>query len=260
MKDLEENNLPEPDSNDNGIFKKVKKAYKNFSFKRTLKQLVGGKQNFFVREGTEVCEIVFGKNHFLYSTGKKNIPKNKLFLFKKVQFDAKIFVDNNPLIVLPPKHKTQFYNLYYNESIGKITGTDLDHAFWRIAYVKGYISEKTYKKGLEDDKSKTVRLATLGVLGKERKYDEYVNGEFVRTVIEKKEDKALLLVYKDIRYTCYYMMHVLSQKLGDDFESWATDCIYYRDTPENRKLVHSFFEAHKMLFKQLSFDAHEAFK
>jgi hypothetical protein len=39
--------------------------------------------------------------------------------------------------------------------------------------------------------------------------------------------------------------------LKDDFESWKTDCIYYRDTPENRKIVHNYFEEREMLFKQL---------
>ena len=37
----------------------------------------------------------------------------------------------------------------------------------------------------------------------------------------------------------------------DTFESWKTDCIYYRDTPENRQIVHNYFEEREMLFKQL---------
>lgn len=233
---------------------KGKKLFKNFSFKRAFKRLTGGKQNFFIRKGTEVTVIVHEKNHTLYATENKNIPKNKLFLFKMVKNDVKKYISENPFIILPPQQKTQNYNMKYNADVGVITGTDLNHAYWRIAFVKGYISKKTYEKGLEDENSKTVRLATLGVLGKERKYDEYRNGEYFTTIIERKEDKAMLLVYKDIRYTCYQMMYVLSLKLGDDFESWQTDCIYYRDSLENRKLVHSFFDAHKLSYKQLSFD------
>jgi hypothetical protein len=230
------------------------RTYKRTSCKRVIKRLIGGKQNFLMRSGSEVTEIIYGKKHFMYASANKNIPSNKLFLFKMVKRDALKFTEKNPIIVLPPKQKTQNYNLNYDETKGVITGTDLNHAFWRIAYVKGYISEKTYLKGLEDDNSKTARLATLGVLGTQKSYDEYREGEFFQTIVKRKQDQSLLMVYKDIRYTCYYMMYVLSQKLGDDFESWATDCIYYRDSPENRKLVHDFFDAHGMLYKQLSFE------
>jgi hypothetical protein len=55
-------------------------------------------------------------------------------------------------------------------------------------------------------------------------------------------------------------MYLLSVELGEDFESWNTDCIYYRDTPQNRKLVHEFFDMHNMLYKQLTYDSMEYFE
>ena len=238
----------------------MKKQFKNFSCDRTFKKLVGGKQNFLIRKGSDINQIIFGDNHYLFATENKNFPKNKLYLFKMVNDDVKKFIDNNPFIDLTPQKKIKDFNYDYDDEIGTITGTDLDHAYWRIAYVKGYISKKTYQHGIKDEKSKNIRLATLGVLGTEKKYERYENGECIGTVVLKKENKAMKLIYKDIRLSCFFMMYELSILLGENFESWNTDCIYYRDGFENRKLVHDFFDMHNMLHKQLTYNTIDSFK
>jgi hypothetical protein len=236
------------------------KKYKGRSCDRFLSRLIKNKCNFLLKKGTEVDQIVYGDNHFLYATPNKNFAKSKLFLFKMVNDDVKKYLDENPFINQLPKKNTQEFNLDYDVNVGKITGTDLDHAYWRIAYVKGYISEKTYKHGIKDDKAKTIRLATLGNLGSELKFDEYVNGEYVKTIVERRENKAMKMVYKDIRYTCFFMMYEISKLLGNDFESWATDCIYYRDSAENRKIVYDYFDMHNMLYKQLTYNTMDFFE
>jgi len=238
----------------------MEKRFKNTSCNRLLDRLIKNKADFSIKKGTEIDQIIYGNNHFLYSTPNKNFPRKKIFLFKVVNDDVKKFIEKNPFIDLPPQRPTQFYNVDYDENIGKITGTDLDHAYWRIAYVKGYISKKNYLKGIQDDDAKTIRLATLGNLGREEKFDKYVNGEFVETVVHRAENKLLKKVYKDIRYTCFNMMYELSLQLGDDFESWQTDCIYYRDSPKNRKIVHEFLDMHNMLYKQLTYNSMDFFE
>jgi hypothetical protein len=49
-------------------------------------------------------------------------------------------------------------------------------------------------------------------------------------------------------------MENLSQLLGDDFDAYRTDCIYYRDTPENRKKVYDYLDSHGFYYKQLEFE------
>ena len=235
------------------------RQFKNFSSDRTFKRLVGGKHSFLIRKGSEVNQIIHGKNHYLFATPNRNFPKNKLFLFKKVSDDVKKYLSQNSIIDLPPKKNTQDFNLEYDVNNGVITGTDLDHAYWRIAYVKGYISKNTYEHGIKDERSKSIRLATLGVLGTEQKFDRYENGEYVETIIHRRENKLMKTVYKDIRYTCFYMMYEIALMLGEDFESWNTDCIYYRDSKKNREIVNSFFDMHNMLYKQLAFNSMEFF-
>ena len=238
----------------------MKRQFKNFSCDRTFKRLVGGKHNFLIRKGSEVNQIIFGQNHYLFATENKNFDKGKLYLFKMVNDDVKKFIDNNPFIDLPPQKKTQEFNLEYDINSGTLTGTDLDHAYWRIAYVKGYISKNTYEHGLKDDNAKTIRLATLGVLGTEQKFDRSVYGEYVETIVKRRENKAMKMVYRDIRLTCFFMMYELSLQLNEDFESWNTDCIYYRDSSENRKMVHYFFDMHNMLYKQLTSNTMDYFE
>ena len=155
------------------------RTFKRNKCDRYFNRLLKVKASFYVKRGVEVDQIIFGGNHFLYSTGNNNFPPEKIFLFNVVNKDVKKFLQNTPFIELPPKKPTQFYNLDYDENVGVITGTDLDHAFWRIAYIKGYISKRTYDFGIADDKAKVIRLATLGNLGKDEVYDKYENGILV---------------------------------------------------------------------------------
>lgn len=229
---------------------KLKRIYSKTKVDTFYNKLVKGKGNFLIRFGSECNELIFDKVHNVFSTINKNFDPKLICLFNMVQCDVKNFLNINPYIDIPPKVNTTEHNYKYDDAKGILTATDLDHAFWRIAYVKGYITKSTYQKGLPTS-GKAIRLASLSVLGRGKKFDRYVNGEFVGTVVTKESDETLQKVYVDIRYSCYYMMYELSQMLKDDFESWKTDCIYYRDTPENRAIVHNYFEEREMMFKQL---------
>jgi hypothetical protein len=104
-----------------------------------------------------------------------------------------------------------------------------------------------------DDSAKALRLASISVLGREKKYLEYKDGELVGEVVRQEKNEALHNIFMDVRHSCFYMMWEISELLGEDFFCWKTDCIYYRDTPENRKIVHNYLEEREMLFKQLVF-------
>lgn len=231
-------------------FKGLQRNFSTGKIENFLDKLIRGKGSFVLRKGTEVNELIFDGKLTVFSAGRKNFPPNMIYMFKLVRNDVKRFLKTNPTIQLPPIVEVSKYNFYFDHDRGKLTGTDLNHAFWRIAFIKGYISEKTYERGL-DDKAKALRLATLSTLGTERVYDVYKDGVLVEQKIKRAKDQILLDVYKDIRYSCYFMMHELSIILGSDFDCYKTDCIYYRDTPENRKKVHDYLNSKQMLYKQL---------
>ena len=66
-------------------------------------------------------------------------------------------------------------------------------------------------------------------------------------------DEQKRMIYKYIRYFCYQMMYEISVMLGDDFDCWRTDCIYYRSTPENIKLVSDYFDSKNVTYKNLTY-------
>ncbi len=231
----------------------LKRNYKRCSMDKMLNLLKGSTERYMVREGSECNELIFDGNHNVYASPNKNFPNDKICLFRMVSTNVKKYLASEPFILLPPKKDVSYFNFNYDHKRGKLTGTDLDHAYWRIAYAKGYITKKTYLFGL-DERCKPLRLATLSVLGREKVYDLYEGDKLIEKVVYKQKDEQMRMVYHDIRYSCFYMMYELSEMLGDDFDCWKTGCIYYRDTPANRKMVQNYFEEREMLFKQLVFD------
>lgn len=231
----------------------IQRSYKRVSMKNTYNTLVEGKGDFLVRRGSECNELIYDGFHNVYATESKNFPSKLIFLFNLVALNAKKFLKTNPFIELPPKKDVTHYSYTYDLDEGVLTGTDLNHAYWRIAYVKGYISKKTYNYGL-DETAKALRLATLSVLGREKVFERWEKGKYVENITWKQKDEQLRMVYEDIRLSCFYMMYQLSLILGDDFFCWKTDCIYYRNTPKNVAIVQGFFNERKMLFKQLVYD------
>ena len=176
--------------------------------------------------------------------------KKGMFLFGMVRKDVKAYLQINK-VKLPIKYGQIEYNKELNEELfGKITATDLNHAYWRIAYNLGVISEKTYNKGLNDD-FKAVRLAALSTMGANKKYQKIKNGKLLDEYKVVYGDDTLKDVYKLIRLTCYKYMNQVKKKLGRDFLCYKTDCIYYIDTQYNRKIVKDFFKEKDLYMKQL---------
>lgn len=218
-----------------------------------LKKIKATNGNGYIKKGTFTNEIIWGKNAYVFSVldkKKQQAFKKGMFLFGMVRKDAKSYLRKNK-IKLPKKHSQIEYNGNLNtELFGKVTGTDLNHAYWRIAFNLGIISELTYVKGL-DDRFKSVRLAALSTLGADKKYRLIKKGVITDEYKIIKGDEELQQIYKLIRYTCYNYMNQVKRLLGSDFLCYKTDAIYYMDTKENRKLVRDFFKKKNLQMKQL---------
>ena len=225
------------------------KNNEDFIFKRMVEE----KANGYVKRGTFTNEIVWGSKSYIFPCMDKKRQmafKKGMFLFGMVRKDVKAYLQINK-VKLPIKYGQIEYNKELNEELfGKITATDLNHAYWRIAYNLGVISEKTYNKGLNDD-FKAVRLAALSTMGANKKYQKMKNGKLLDEYKIVYGDDALKDVYKLIRLTCYKYMNQVKKLLGKDFLCYKTDCIYYIDTQYNRKLVTKFFMEKDLYVKQL---------
>lgn len=230
--------------------RRTSKANEKFIRNRMLAEKGDG----YIRVGTFSTELVWGKHSYVFSklSKKKTVDFNKgMFLFGMVRRDARAYLRKHPNLKLPKKHAQIEYASSINEELlGDVTGTDLNHAYWRIAFNLGVISAKTYVKGLPD-KYKAVRLAALSTVGANKNYFKIVDGKITNEVKTIIGDEKLAQIYKLIRYTCYRHMNTLKRKLGSDFLVYKTDAIYYINTPENRKMVREYFKEKDLLAKQL---------
>ena len=230
--------------------KYVSVATKNILLNRIKKE----KGNGFIKNGTFTDEIVWGSNSYIVpkmDKKKQKAFKKGLFLFGMVRKDVKLYMLEHPEIKLPKSYPQIEYRNDLDERLfGKITATDLNHAYWRIALNFGIISEYTYFKGLSDE-FKAVRLAALSTMGMPKKYFKIKNGEVTTDFKLTAGDEGMQIVYKLIRMTCYKYMYQVKRLLKRDFLCYKTDCIYYIDTDGNRNTVEQFFEKKGLLMKQL---------
>lgn len=205
--------------------------------------------DFSVRNGSECIEVILDDTQY-YFARRGVFPRRKIYLFNTVKMSAEKYLKKNTVVLPKPKPKSILFNYDYDADKGILTGTDLNHAYWRIAYVNGIISEKTYVSGLIG-KTKELRLATLSVLGREKRFDEYVNGVKEKSVVYQEKNEELNNVFRFIRETCWKHMENLSKLLGDDFYSYRVDCIYYRDTKKNVEIAQKYFDDNNLTYKQL---------
>lgn len=220
-----------------------------------LKRMCNERADGFIKRGTFTNEIVWGNYSYIIpqmDKKKQTSFKKGMFLFGMVRKDVKEYLKKNKGVYLPKRYGQMEYNS--NEVLSgiskKITGTDLNHAYWRIALNLGIITEYTYNKGLPDE-FKSVRLAALSTMGSDKKYQKIIDGELTDEAMVIEGDKEFKKVYTLIRYTCYKYMADLRKILAEDFICYKTDCIYYVDKAKNRKIVTDFFSQKNLLMKQL---------
>jgi len=205
----------------------------------------------YLRSGNFSSEIIWdGKSYMFPSKGSARSYKKGLFLFGMVRKDAKAFLKNGGKVKVPKKYPVNDYNENFSKLDEKMTGTDLNHAYWRIAFNLGIISKNTYFKGL-DDEYKVVRLSALSTLGKGKDYFIIKDGVITNEVVKIGVNEEMDNLYKAIRFTCFKYMQNIKKMLKDDFICYRTDCVYYVDTKENKKIVRDYFKKEKMSYKQL---------
>ena len=219
-----------------------------------LRRMKMEKANGYYKVGTSVGEIVWSGNSFIYPLKVKKTHtdfKSGLFLFAMVRKDAKKFLESGVKFKIPKKNPSIYYNpIHRNGYEGEVTATDLNHAYWRIAYNLGIITKNTYLKGL-DIESKSTRLASLSTLGAPKTYYLIKEGEVTNELIAVGGDAAMAELYVLIRLTCFKMMMEVKQMLGNDFIAYKTDCVYYVKTKENVKIVRTYLKQNGLLMKQL---------
>lgn len=222
-----------------------------------LERLKKTKQDFLYRRTNHMVSIVADGVEYIYKARVKanpiHFPSNQLWIFNAVKRESIKFLEANPNFELPQKLPVNVTNYEYDDSYGEITGTDVNSAYWVIAFNMGVISEKLFL-ACNKPSYKVVRLASLAVLGRSFTYEKYEGGVKTDNFIVESQDVRLKSLYRSIRYKCYEMMGELAILLGKDFEAYRTDCIYYRDSVENRLKVYDYLKTRNFEFKQLVYE------
>lgn len=215
-----------------------------------MERIAQSKVIAYYRKGSFSSEIVWNNRKFVFPKPNSKVSSS-MWIFNVVKKDVQAYLLTHKRIKtikeLPVNKWNE--NIRKSKSI-RIAATDINHAYWRIAYLMKVISEKTYLKGLLI-KEKSLRLAALANLSSNKEYQIIKDGEITDETVSLSFNAVTDAVYKNIRNTCYQHMITLSEMLGNDFYCYKTDCIYYKDTLKNKKLVQQYLEANDLEWKQL---------
>jgi len=203
----------------------------------------------FYRKGSYSTEIIWADRKFVFPSNKKSGSFKDLWIFRNVINDVKEYCLGRRIKELP-KLPVNYWNPKIEKAKGRIAATDLNHAYWRIAFLNGFISSKTYEKGLLI-KDKALRLASLANLSSNKQYFLIERGQVTKKSVTLRFEPALQKVYNNIRYECFNHMMTMADLLGDDFICYKTDCIYYKQTKKNVELVCTYLDSIGLDYKQL---------
>lgn len=205
--------------------------------------------NGWIRSNMFGGDLIWGQRRFVMGTpeGRKDIKH--LFIFGCVKRDAIKYCKTHSVKSEKLLNSTVFNTSQYLNG-KRLTGTDLDNAYWRIAMHLGIISSKTYEHGIRID-NKRICLAALATMGTEKTYFAIKKGMVTQEVVIVEGDEQLRNCYTLIKNTCFTYMQALQKMLGKDFACYKTDCIYYVKKESNVKKVLNFIESKKLDCKMM---------
>ena len=226
-------------------------------------------REFLHNRGDEYDLVVSGTTEKVRSGGRTylsfdrtSVINNGYFISNSVKKDVANWLadENNTLVERNRDYVEQKFALENIENnIGKMLLTiDINDCYWQTAYNMGYITQKTYEKGLEKKAWKVGRNASIGSLCKTEMVTTYKNGMIVRG-----EDKRLKrkIIHRDeryqhVRHTIIGFVHDtfmdLAKQLGEDFFMFLTDCVF--TSIEQKDFVEDFFKGYGYKCKYKTFE------
>jgi hypothetical protein len=217
----------------------------------SIKQaIVDTDSDALIRKTYTGFDIVWGKRRFICypnSTDKKKHLSNA-HIFGNVAKCVNNYISQKEIKkrkAYPQVHESDRNKKYRGK---KIAQTDINHAYWRIAFLQGIITENIYVSGLSV-KEKSVKLAALSNISSDKVYRVVKLGKLTDDLKIIKADEKKVILYNNIRNICFGHMMKLSKLLGDDFLEYRVDCIYYVDKIKNRNIVEDYLTKKGFSFK-----------
>lgn len=225
--------------------------FKPFTPEPILKKLEYMGCEYFVKKTMGITYIGFGGDVYAHST---NPSFNKgLFLFGMVKKDFAAWLEKNPNPVFEESYRPVFENRTTGpKRTTKQYSYDINHAYWRVAYLSGYISENTYNHGLrlkeKDENMKQLYCMAMSVQGQEKKLDAFKGNKPTGKHITLSKNQPMKDMYTDVRNKTYKIMDELAYQLKEDFISYNIDCITFYNR-KNCMFVKDYLTSKNLTFK-----------
>jgi hypothetical protein len=194
------------------------------------------------------------KEKLAYFRPGKPIPdlqtKEAKKLMSLVKASATRYIKKHEFIVpiIEKEYPVIFTNHFFWESIPANTQffvIDAKHAYWRIAYLQGLISKKSYEKYAENKDMKMVKNISLALLNSLLKREYFINNE---KIAEIECDTSLYKqVYNNIRYFSYNLCGRLRNELDSSCFAYRTDGVFILKPGLCR--AKKIFEENNLLYK-----------
>jgi hypothetical protein len=141
-----------------------------------------------------------------------------------------------------------FTNRLFWESIPNNTEfyiIDAKHAYWRIAFLHGYIKKGMYEKYAENKEMKAARNIALAILNSTHKCEYYLNGEKIHECVC--DTSLYSRIYNNIRYSSYNLCGRLRNDLDDACFAYRTDGVFLLKPGLHR--AKKIFDDNNLLYK-----------
>lgn len=216
-----------------------------------IKKLSTYSNEYFFKKHDNINYVSYGNQLFVHS--KNSSFQSGLFLFGMVKKDFDNYLLKNPNPVFIDNYKPAF-NAENIDKNAKVYSYDINHAYWRIAYINDYISENTYNHGLKlknkNENMKQLYCMALSVQGNSKTLDGYIGDIKTGNKLTVDKNPTHRLIYANIRNLTHKVMDNLAYILGEDFISYNVDCISFKN-PKNKTKVEDYFKNQNLTFKKV---------
>lgn len=174
-------------------------------------------------------KIISGKHTFLFSGLKGEKKPQGMHLIGMVKRDIDALIEQGTLPKIPEKkpHLTVIHHrhLEFYGAGQEALAIDINHCYWRTAFLLGFITEDTYLKGLEKEEYKQGRLIAIGTLGKILTIRKYRDGVKCEEFIDDKDYLKYGGFFWQVILKINELMIELWMELKEDFLMFLTDCV-----------------------------------
>ncbi len=227
--------------------------------------LIPEKRTFILMKDKSRQRVIWDEKKNYGAFWRKELSKTEqkcMWIFASVRRSCRKWLeDNGHVKPLEEVYSGTVKNWGRIEKLGSgetFYATDINHCYWRVAFIEGYLNEKLYIKLIPPDNVeftpeekekwdvlKLFRNKSLACIKGVSETIHYKKGKLLKTVY--KGEPELDVMYSDIRNKAYKIMDGARKLCGDGFLMYKTDCVYYES--KYKSIVENHLAECNVMFK-----------